>query len=148
MLEHAVRLDLVKRSLEKALLLEFVIVIVIVDTAELLGLFVQELEVSSALVLDFLFVGLVIPVSFLLPLLIFLVVLILICEVKVILPLSFLTVFQCGGQSLEQANNTLQQTRPALLNTDGYVLGVQGKKCANSRDAQLFIMYSCEVINA
>lgn len=39
-LEHGVRLDLVQRCFEEALLLELIIVIVVIDTAELLSLFV------------------------------------------------------------------------------------------------------------
>jgi hypothetical protein len=71
-LEHAIWLDFVKRRLEQAFFLQL-IVVVIVECAELLSLFVQELEVSSALILDILgLVCLVVPVGFLLPFFIFL----------------------------------------------------------------------------
>jgi hypothetical protein len=39
-LEHAVWLDLVKRRFEQALLLKFVVVVIIVDAAKLLGLLI------------------------------------------------------------------------------------------------------------
>jgi hypothetical protein len=60
MLEHAVRLDLVKWRLEETLLFQLV-VIIIGNRGELLSFFVKELEVGGALVLDvfrfFRFVG-------------------------------------------------------------------------------------------
>ena len=148
MLEHGVRLDLVQRCFEEALLLELVIVIVVIDTAELLSLFVQELKVSSALVLDLLFIGLVVPVGFLFPFLVFLVVLVLVGEVKVVFLLGLLAVLEGGRQGLEQSHNTLQQTWPSLLNTNRNTLGVQGEKCTYSRDAQLLVMNSRKVVDA
>jgi hypothetical protein len=72
MLEHAIWLDFVKRRLEKAFFLQL-IVVVIVEGTELLSLFVQELEVGSAFILDILgLVCLVVPIGFLLPLFVFL----------------------------------------------------------------------------
>ena len=87
-LEHAIWLDLVKRCLEETFLFQLIIVIVI-DRTELLCLilvslrlehqewciylFIQEVEISGTLVLDILgLVRLVVPVSFLFPLLVFL----------------------------------------------------------------------------
>jgi hypothetical protein len=71
MLEHAVGFDFVKRCLEQAFFFQL-IVFIVVESTELLGLFVQELEVGSALVLGVLsLVGLVVPIGFLFPLLIF-----------------------------------------------------------------------------
>ena len=107
MLEHAVWLDLVKGRLEKAFLFELVI-IVILNRRELLGLvlinicnivclsetylFVQELQIGSALILDILsFICFIVPVCFLLPLFILLF-FVLVCEVKVVFSLGFFTV--------------------------------------------------------
>lgn len=107
MLEHAIWLNLIERRLQEAFLFELVIV-VILDRRELLGLvlisicdcpqicltylFVQELQVRSALVLDVLsFVCLIVPVGFLLPFLILLFI-ILVREVKIVFPLGFFTI--------------------------------------------------------
>jgi hypothetical protein len=71
MLEHAIWLDLVKRCFEEAFLFQLIVVIIIVESTELLSLFVQELEVGGALVLDILrLVRLVVPVCLLLPFLV------------------------------------------------------------------------------
>ena len=101
MFEHAVWLDLIEGCLKKAFLLKLIVVVVIVNAAELLSLLVEELKVSSALVLDLLFVSLIVPVGFLLSLFIFLVILVLVGKVEVVFPLSFFAVLECGRQSLE-----------------------------------------------
>jgi hypothetical protein len=107
-LEHAVWLDLIKWCLEQTFLFELVIVIV-VHRRELLSLiliskceyvfvlrthfFVQEFQIRSALVLDIIrFVGLVVPVCFLLPLLVLFFFLVLIGEVEVVFLFSFFAV--------------------------------------------------------
>ena len=70
MLEHAIWLDLVKRCLEEAFFFQLIVVI-IVESTELLSLVVQELEVGGALVLDILrLVRLVVPICLLLPFLV------------------------------------------------------------------------------
>lgn len=96
MLEHRVWLNLIQRCLKEALLLELIVVIIVIDTAKLLSFFVQELEVSSAFVLDLFFISLVVPVGFLFPLFVFLIVLVIVGEVKVVFPLGLLTVLQRG----------------------------------------------------
>ena len=103
MLEHAVWLDLVEGCLKKALLLEFIVIIIIVNATELLGLLVQELEISRALILNLLFVALVVPVDFLLPLLVFLVVLVVVSKVEVVFPLGFFAVcFDISNAQIER----------------------------------------------
>jgi hypothetical protein len=68
MLEHAVRLDFVKWRLEEAFFFQL-LVVVILESGELLRLFVQKLEVGSALVFSVLsLLCLVVPVGLLLPL--------------------------------------------------------------------------------
>lgn len=83
MLEHAVRLDLVQRSLEKTLLIQ-VLVVVIGKRAKLLSLLVEELEIGSALVrnvavngfLDLLFI----PLDFAIPVVLLVVVISIVIE--------------------------------------------------------------------
>lgn len=89
MLEHAIRLDLVKRCLEQALFLKLVVVI-ISDRGELLSFLIEELEVSGALVLHVLCLfGLVGPLILVTPffVLFFFVVVIRIFEVVLLLGL-------------------------------------------------------------
>ena len=122
MLEHAIWLNLVERRLEERLFFKLVIVIIIVDAAKLLSLFIQEFEISRALVLDLLFVGLVVPVGFLLPFLVFLVILILVGKIKIIFPLSFLTVCITVNKRYRvlQGHQTYSSKQPA-----GSEIGVQ-----------------------
>lgn len=83
MLEHAVRLDLVQRSLEKTLLIQ-VLVVVIGKRAKLLSLLVEELEIGSALVRDVAVNGfldlLFIPLDFAIPVVLLVVVISIIIE--------------------------------------------------------------------
>lgn len=110
-LEQAIRLELVKWRLQQTLLLQLIIV-VIADDVELLGLhcgqlcsrgarvgvarylLVEEFEVGGALVLDILsLIALVVPVAFAFPLFILLILVIILREAKVFLALGLFTVY-------------------------------------------------------
>lgn len=143
MLEHAVRLNLVQRSLEEAFLVKLIIV-VIGELAELLGLLVQEVEVGSALIgnvtLDGLLNLLLVPLDLSVPVVLLIVLITLVVKSKVGLSRDLLTDYmivsigfkfmpsynrrhtlKSSRQCLEQPCNALQQPRPALLDAHGDV---------------------------
>lgn len=151
MLEHAIRLNLVQRSFEKALLIQ-ILVIVIGERTEFLGLLVKELEVRGTLVgnvtvdglLDFVFIPfhLTIPV----------ILLIVLIEIVIKREVGFLgsilafcerlakaqrqerrhvLTLQSGRQGLEESCYALQQPRPTLLDTCGNIIRLQCQKRAD-----------------
>lgn len=93
MLEHAVWLNLVQRSLKKTLLIKLIIVI-IGELAELLGLLVEEVEIGSALISNVTFNSLfnlfLIPLDLTVPVVLLVVLITLVVESKVRLPSSIL----------------------------------------------------------
>jgi hypothetical protein len=124
-LKHAVWLNLVQRRLKEALFLKLVVILV-VHGCKFLCLLIEEVEICGALILDITlaFVRFVVPIGFLLPFFVLLV-LIISSIVEVVFFLGVFTVctlvssclskqadgaltFQCCRQRLEKPHDTLK----------------------------------------